>query len=1020
LSVDVVQPERLAVAQTRLAGFRRYLEQASGCRFADHAALDRFCVQEFRQFWRAFLCWSELQVDGRVDPVCVGDICEHARFFPNLRLNYAESLLADGVGFGDDAPAVTACTAEGQRRLTRGELRRAVLDAAAGLAALGLRPGDPVVAIARNSLETVIAVLAATALGAVVSTSAPEIGAEAILARFAPLSPRLLLAHVLPQPHDTGVSLPERVARVAGGLTTLLGVVTLDDGPAGLDAALPVHPLRTLPAQARQAVPLDRFPFNHPLFVVFSSGTTGEPKCIVHGAGGTLLEHVKEHRLHGDLGPGDRLFFQTSCAWMMWNWQLSALASGVEIVLYDGPIESARTLWEIVERERVTVFGTSPAYLKFCEDAGLEPQREFDLADLRAIQSTGSVLFDRQYDWVRDHVGPMPLQSISGGTDILGCFVLGNPDLPVHPGESQCRSLGLDVRAAPLRDGALAAAELSQGEFGCSGIGELICANPFPSRPLGLFGDPDGSRFHAAYFAANPGVWTHGDLIEFTPRGGARLHGRSDGVLNVRGIRIGPAEIYAVLQEFSEIAEAMAVEQRLGGQSGESRMVLLLVLRPGAVLDGALVGRVRRELARRASTAHVPDAIVAVAALPVTHTGKRSEAAASDAVNGRPVRNPGGLRNPECLEALRCHPALRARPALPTECSAAELETLLQELWERLFGFAPIEPQDDFFELGGHSLLAARMFTEIKRATGRELPLSTLLHAPTLEQLALVIRDRSWSPSSRLIRLRAGEGGPPLFMVHSAAGTVMQLRPLARALACDRPVYGIQPHGLDPDQEPHRRIEDMAADYLAIMRAVQPHGPYAIAGFSFGGLVAFEMAQRLARDGETVQPLALIDTAFHPRYMPRPEWLRVQAARAVHQLRSVRALPRGGRRAYLAGRVAIAAERARVRLGLAPDRAADARHPVEFPAPLRRVRDAIVAANAAYRPRPYPGPVTYLRAQTRDKLLFDPLSRWHRLAGAGLQVHPVPGDHDGMIVPPNVTALGAVLAAVLQNAERAV
>jgi len=314
------------------------------------------------------------------------------------------------------------------------------------------------------------------------------------------------------------------------------------------------------------------------------------------------------------------------------------LATGVELVLYDGPLDSAETLWAMVARENVTVFGTSAVYLKMCEDAGLVFTG--NLTALRAVLSTGSILYDDQYHWLRDKVKPIPLQSISGGTDILGCFVLGNPNLPVYAGESQCKSLGLDVRAM-AHDSGLA-----------EGVGELICANPFPSRPLGFFGDSDGTRFHDTYFAQNAGMWTHGDLIEFTANGSARLHGRSDGVLNVHGNRIGPAEIYRVLRAFPQIEDALAVERRVGSGLGQNQMVLLLVLRRGEVLDGELTGRIRRQLAARNSSAHVPDVILSVPELPVTHTGKRSEAAARDAVNGITVRNEAALRNPECLEVI--------------------------------------------------------------------------------------------------------------------------------------------------------------------------------------------------------------------------------------------------------------------------------------------------------------------------------------------------------------------------------
>jgi acetoacetyl-CoA synthetase len=402
-------------------------------------------------------------------------------------------------------------------------------------------------------------------------------------------------------------------------------------------------------AEAAPLASWPRFPFNHPLFILFSSGTTGVPKCIVHGAGGTLLEHAKEHRLHGDFGPRDRLYFHTSTGWMMWNWQLSALAAGTTIAVYDGSVSFPEqdALWQLVAREKVTVFGTSPAFLQFCRDAGIVPNQRVDLGALRAMQSTGSILFDSHYDWVAENVKSLPLQSISGGTDIIGCFVLGNPNLPVYRGESQCVSLGLDVRALPEKD----AAERDRGE--------LVCARPFPSRPLGLFGDREGSRFHEAYFSQNEGVWTHGDYVELTERGTARILGRSDGVLNIRGVRIGPAEIYHVLQDVPEIAEAMAIEQSAPAEPGGTRLVLLVVLREGSLLDRPLALRIKKELSRRASPVHVPSVIAAVPELPTTFSGKRSEKAARDVLNGRAATNVAALKNPGSLDVLRSHPDLQ-------------------------------------------------------------------------------------------------------------------------------------------------------------------------------------------------------------------------------------------------------------------------------------------------------------------------------------------------------------------------
>ncbi|NJN65030.1 MAG: AMP-binding protein [Acidobacteria bacterium] len=391
-----------------------------------------------------------------------------------------------------------------------------------------------------------------------------------------------------------------------------------------------------------------RYPFDHPLFILFSSGTTGVPKALIHGAGGTLLEHVKEHRLHTDLSPNDLLFFHTSTGWMMWNWVVSALASGTPIMLLDGSMTypEPKSNLEAVDAEGVTVLGTSPAYVQTLRAGGVVPRVIGAFSRLRAIQSTGSILYPEHFDWIRDDFKHVPVHSISGGTDIIGCFVLGNPLMPVYRGESQSISLGLDVRV------------LTENGLERVGTGELVCANPFPSRPVGILGDDDGARYHQSYFAENEGLWTHGDAIELTDEGSARILGRSDATMKIRGIRIGPAEIYAVVLAVPGVTEAMAVTQADPREPGGTRMVLLVVLAEGCTLDRPLTLRIKKELNTRASPAHVPAVIAQVSGLPQTHNGKYSERAARDVINGRRPPNRETLRNPQVLDEIAAHPLL--------------------------------------------------------------------------------------------------------------------------------------------------------------------------------------------------------------------------------------------------------------------------------------------------------------------------------------------------------------------------
>jgi len=970
--VPIRPAEQAGAALPQLAGFRALLEEVTGIPLDGPGALHAFSVEHPDVFWRTLLTWSGLPWSGSAGTVLTGADVETARFFPGVRLNYAEALLRPLPGADDGQPALTAVHADRPAdRWTRGALRAEVARVAGALTALGLGAGERMVLIAPHTGGTVVAALAGAAVGAAVSTASPDMGAAALLGRFQQVEPVLLVLDRAGMPGET-------VRALLAGLPTVRRLLVLDDLPLPGGVDVPVHRL----AEVRDAAPpltdWAHRPFDHPLFVMFSSGTTGPPKAMVHGAGGTLLEHVKEHRLHGDLRPADTLYFHTTTAWMMWNWQLSALALGAHIVLYDGPVSGPETLWELVAAHGVTVFGTSPAYLQLCQDAGYRPTDAVDLSRVRAVLSTGAVLHDWQFDWVADAVGPVPLQSISGGTDIIGCFVLGSPELPVRRGRAQTRSLGLDVAAVD-----------EDGREVVGRVGELVCRRPFPSRPVGFLRDPDGTRFSAAYFADHPGMWTHGDLVEFDGDGSARLHGRSDGVLNVDGVRIGPSEIYTVLRGLPDIADSMAVEQRDPDRPGSSRMVLLVVLRPGARLDRVLEMAVRRTLRSQASPAHVPALVVAVPELPLTHNGKRSERAARDAVNGDPVVNAAALRNPGCLDAIRAAVTAGAPPASVQPAGGDGLLPEVRRIWCAALGIDDAGPDDDFGDLGGTSRQVLSLLRRIRLDLGVDVPVQEFGRRPTLGGLAaaVAVAGASGTPSAPV--LRPGQGRP-LFLVPDAWGQLNLYGGLVERLATGRPVLGLH-LTLDDDDGRHRSVPEVAAQALTRIREAQPHGPYSLLGYSFGGLVAYEVAARLRAAGEEVRFLGLVDVL--PPF-------------AAYTRREARA--RGWAR-----RLETARRRLRAPLRRAPS--AESGGPGSegaFFAGSQRVADA-------YLPPAYDGAVTYYLAEERLPLVGNSLSAWRRVA-PHLLVTEVPGAHmdlddgrTGVLGGPNVPTLAARVSATL-------
>ncbi|MEE8536205.1 MAG: acetoacetate--CoA ligase, partial [Kiloniellales bacterium] len=512
---------------------------------------------------------------------------------------------------------------------------------AAALQALGVGPGDRVAGFMPNMPETVMATLAASALGAIWSSCSPDFGVQGVLDRFGQIEPKVLFCPDGYYYNGTAHDSLARVAEFTAQLPSLERIVVVPytrDAPdlSGLPKAVLFEDF--LAADAPETIPFARLDFNAPLFIMYSSGTTGKPKCIVHGAGGTLIQHLKEHRLQCDVKPGDRVFYFTTCGWMMWNWLISGLASEATLLLYDGaPFHpDGNVLFDFMEAERGTLFGTSAKYIDALKNAGLDPASTHDLAPLRTVASTGSPLAPEGFDTVYDHIkADVCLSSIAGGTDIIGCFVGGNPNGPVRRGEIQARHLAMAVEAYD-----------DDGHPVVGEKGELVCERPFPSMPVGFWDDPGDARYHAAYFEKYPNVWWHGDFIEITEAGGVIIYGRSDATLNPGGVRIGTAEIYRQVEKLDEVEEGIVVGQ---DWRGDVRVVLFVRLREGLTLDDDLAGRIKAAIRAGATPRHVPAKVLQVADIPRTKSGKIVELAVRDVIHGRPVKNREALANPEAL-----------------------------------------------------------------------------------------------------------------------------------------------------------------------------------------------------------------------------------------------------------------------------------------------------------------------------------------------------------------------------------
>ncbi|HWB10605.1 MAG TPA: acetoacetate--CoA ligase [Pirellulales bacterium] len=641
------RPTAEQIRDANLTDFRGYASRRWQVELPDYAALHEWSITRPDPFWRSV--WDYCRVIGGWEQrtaVESFDRIPGARWFPGARLNFAENLLR----YRDDRPAIVFSSEQGHRRtISFAELARQVARCAASFRRLGVRAGDRVAGYLPNLPETVVAMLAAASLGAVWSSTSPDFGVAGVVDRFGQIEPKILVtadAYVYAGKRFDCLDRVREVCRQIGSIAHVVVVPYLEE-PAldGLPGAVAWR--QVLQDAADEPSAFERFPFDHPLYILYSSGTTGPPKCIVHSAGGILLQHLKEHVLHTDLKPTDRIFYFTTCGWMMWNWLASGLAVGATIVLYDGsPLEpTPQVLFDLIDRERITIFGTSPRFLTAVQKAGLVPRETHDLTSLRVILSTGSPLNGENFDYVYSSIkSDVRLSSISGGTDLCGCFAAGNATLPVYRGELQCRVLGMNVL---VYDG--------DGQATVGHKGELVCASPFPSMPLGFWNDPDGSRYQQAYFNRFPGVWCHGDWAEISEHGGLVIYGRSDAVLNPGGVRIGTAEIYRQVEQLPEVMESVVISQPW---QGDVRVVLFVRLRDGLLLDDKLRERIKHQIRTNATPRHVPAKIVQVADIPRTRSGKVVELAVRDVVGGLAVRNIEAMANPESLDQFRNRPEL--------------------------------------------------------------------------------------------------------------------------------------------------------------------------------------------------------------------------------------------------------------------------------------------------------------------------------------------------------------------------
>jgi len=642
-------PQRIAASS--LTQFIQMVRSEQGITVDDYAALYQWSIDSPEQFWPAVWNFCEVRSSQPWESVLSGAAkMPGAKWFEGARLNFAQNLLRHSQGALRNKAALIFYGEERVRcELNHGELYQAVANLAAGMRAAGVVAGDRVAGFIPNRPEAVVAMLAAASIGAIWSSCSPDFGIEGAVERFEQIEPRLLFCcdgyWFKGREHDS----LERAAQIGQRITSIQQTIVIPY----LNQQSDISALRGAVRYAdfmieAQHLEFAQLPFDHPLYILYSSGTTGRPKCIVHGAGGTLLQHLKELTLHTDLKPSDVIFYFTTCGWMMWNWQVSALATGATLLLYDGSPFHPRPdfLFEMAAQEEVAIFGASAKYFSALEKEGVIPNHHHPLDRIRTILSTGSPLAPESYDYIYRAIGPdVQLSSISGGTDIVSCFALGNPLLPVYRGELQCRGLGMRVEVFD-----------EDGHAVTEQKGELVCSAPAPSMPLCFWGDDDHhSKYRTAYYERFPGVWTHGDFAELTERGGLIIYGRSDALLNPGGVRIGTAEIYRQVEKLPEVVESIAIGQQW---QDDVRIILFVKLQPACRLDEVLITQIKQRIRDNTTPRHVPSKVIAVDDIPRTRSGKIVELAVRNVIHNEPVVNIGAIANPAALDCFKQIPEL--------------------------------------------------------------------------------------------------------------------------------------------------------------------------------------------------------------------------------------------------------------------------------------------------------------------------------------------------------------------------